>query len=111
MAWAASDDEAIAGAARWKPTALDEVYLDDIHDPADMQRRADDAMTDEDFAREGFILSADPEEHVERIRQIEGIDGATTICLQLIGQADPLGTVGIYGEKVLPALRGAAVGT
>ena len=26
-------------------------------------------------------------------------------CLQLIGQADPMGTIGLYGERVLPALR------
>ncbi len=108
MAWAASDDEAIAGASRWKPTALDEVYLEDVHDPEDMQRRADDQMDDEEFAQEGFILSADPDEHIERIRQIEEI-GPTTICLQLIGQADPMGTIRTYGETVLPALRGATV--
>lgn len=32
--------------------------------------------------------------------------GATVICPQLIGQADPLGTIRAYGEHVLPALRG-----
>ena len=108
MAWAETDEEAMAGASRWKPTALDEVYLADIHDPDDMQRRADAAMEDEEFANEGFIISADPEEHIERIRQIEEI-GADTICLQLIGQADPMGTIRTYGETVLPALRGAPV--
>ena len=69
---------------------------------------ADEQMNDEEFAKEGFIISSDPEEHIERIRQIEEI-GPTTICLQLIGQADPMGTIKTYGEKVLPALRGAAV--
>ena len=105
MAWAATDEEAIAGASRWKPTALDEVYRDDLHDPEEMQRRAGEEMDDEEFAKEGFILSSDPEEHVERIRQIEAI-GGTTICIQLIGSADPMGTIRTYGEKVLPALRG-----
>jgi hypothetical protein len=27
------------------------------------------------------------------------------ICAQLIGQADPMGTIRLYGERVLPALR------
>ena len=31
--------------------------------------------------------------------------GATVVCLQLIGQADPLGSIRTYGEMVLPALR------
>ena len=32
-----------------------------------------------------------------------------SICLQLIGDADPLGSIRTYGEQVLPALRGATV--
>lgn len=104
IAWAESDEEAIAGAAKWKPTALDEVYLEDIHDPDDMQRRADSEMNDSQFAREGFVISSDVDEHVERIRQIEAA-GPTTVCLQVIGSADPMGTIRTYGEKVLPALR------
>ena len=73
-----------------------------------MQRRADAQMTDDAFAREGFIVSPDPEEHVERVREIVEL-GATTVCLQLIGQADPMGTIAMYGETVLPALRGVSV--
>jgi coenzyme F420-dependent glucose-6-phosphate dehydrogenase len=108
MAWAADEQEAIAGARRWKPTQLPELYTDDISDQEEMQRRADAQMTDEQFAKEGFIVSADPDEHVERIREIERL-GATVVSLQLIGQADPLGTIRIYGDRVLPALRGARV--
>ncbi|MCW3008712.1 MAG: class flavin-dependent oxidoreductase [Solirubrobacterales bacterium] len=108
MAWAADRDEAIRGARRWKPTQLPELYTDDIWSQEDMQRRADEQMTDEAFASEGFIVSDDPDEHIHRIREIEGL-GATVVCLQLIGQADPLGTIGIYGDTVLPALHGARV--
>ena len=107
FAWAESDEAAIAGARRWKPTQLPEVYRDDVHDPADMQRRADEQMTDEQFAKEGFLVGADVEEHVERIREIQAV-GATVVCLQLIGTADPLGSIRTYGERVLPALREAA---
>jgi coenzyme F420-dependent glucose-6-phosphate dehydrogenase len=109
FAWAENDEDAIRGARRWKPTQLPEVYRDDIHDPADMQRRADERMSDEQFAKEGFIVSSDPDEHVQRIREIQQIEGGTVVCLQLIGQADPLGSIRTYGERVLPALRRVAV--
>ncbi len=108
FAWARTDEEAIRGARRWKPTQLPELYLEDIADQDDMQRRADEQMTDEQFAKEGFLVGSDPGEHVERIREMEKA-GATTICLQLIGSADPLGSIRTYGEQVLPALRGAGV--
>ncbi len=101
-----ADDEerAIAGARHWKPTQLPELYRDDIHDPAEMQRLADEKMSDEEFAHEGFLVGADAGEHVERIREMESV-GATVVCLQLIGNADPLGSIRRYGEEVLPALR------
>jgi len=105
FAWAQTDEAALAGARKWKPTQLGEVYREDIADPAEMQRLADEQMTDEQFAEEGFIISANLDEHVERVRQIDAI-GGTAICLQLIGDADPLGSIRGYGEHVLPALRG-----
>ncbi len=104
IAWAQQRDAVIAGARRWKPTQLPELYTDDIRDQDDMQRRADAQMSDDEFAREGFIISEDPEEHVTRIREIAGL-GATTVCLQLIGSADPHGTIDLYRDTVLPALR------
>jgi coenzyme F420-dependent glucose-6-phosphate dehydrogenase len=104
IAWARDQDAVVQGARRWKPTQLPELYRDDIPDPEDMQRRADEQMSDEEFAGEGFIVSADTDEHVERIREIEEL-GATVVCLQLIGQADPMGTIDTYGQVVLPALR------
>jgi coenzyme F420-dependent glucose-6-phosphate dehydrogenase len=95
----AEDEEtAIASTRKWKATQLDEVYRDDLHDPAEMLAKAEAEVSDEQFAKEGFIVSADPSEHVERIRQLEAI------VLQGIG-ADPLGSIRRYGEHVLPALR------
>jgi coenzyme F420-dependent glucose-6-phosphate dehydrogenase len=108
FAWANDERTAIEGARHWKPTQLPEVYVDDIADQEEMQRRADVQMSDEQFAREGFLISSDPEEHVNRIREMERA-GATVICLQLIGRADPFGSIRTYGERVLPALRGATV--
>ncbi len=109
FAWAGDERAAIEGARRWKPTQLPEVYVEDIADQEDMQRRADVQMSDEQFAREGFLISSDPDEHVERIREMERA-GATVICLQLIGRADPFGSIRTYGERVLPALRSSPVG-
>jgi coenzyme F420-dependent glucose-6-phosphate dehydrogenase len=109
FAWADDERAAIEGARHWKPTQLPEVYVEDIADQDDMQRRADVQMSDEQFAREGFLISSDPDAHVERIREMERA-GATVICLQLIGRADPFGSIRTYGERVLPALRASAVG-
>lgn len=109
FAWADDEHAAIEGARHWKPTQLPEVYVEDIADQEDMQRRADVQMSDEQFAREGFLISSDPGEHVERIREMERA-GATVISLQLIGRADPFGSIRTYGERVLPVLRGSTVG-
>jgi coenzyme F420-dependent glucose-6-phosphate dehydrogenase len=66
-------------------------------------------MSDEEFAKEGFIVGSDPDEIAGRIREMQDV-GPTAICLQLIGQADPMGTIRTLGEKVLPAVRGSRVG-
>jgi coenzyme F420-dependent glucose-6-phosphate dehydrogenase len=108
---AADEQAAVESSKKWKATQLPEVYRDDLHDPAEMRARADAQMSDEEFAKEGFIVGADPKEHVERIREIEAIDDATTaVVLQLIGDADPMGSIRRYGEHVLPALRDGGEG-
>ena len=109
MAWHEDGRAALEGARRWKPTQMDEVYLEDIHDPAEMQRLAEEQVSDEQFANEGFLVGSDLDGPIESLREMEGL-GATIICLQLIGQADPLGTIRTFGEKVLPELRGSRVG-
>jgi coenzyme F420-dependent glucose-6-phosphate dehydrogenase len=105
ISWAATQEEVLRGARKWKPTQLPELYTKDIADQVDMQQRADAQMSDEEFAHEGFIATADPDEHVERVREIADL-GADAVCLQLIGSADPMGTIRTYGETVLPKLRG-----
>ncbi len=61
-------------------------------------------MSDEEFAHEGFLVGADAGEDVSRLREMQEA-GATVICLQLIGDADPLGSIRRYGEQVLRELR------
>jgi len=101
---APDEEAAIASTVKWKATQLDEAYTTDLHDPATMRAKAEEEVSDEEFAKEGFIVAADPAEHVERIRAIEAL-GATTISLQLIGDHDPLGSIRRYGTDVLPVLR------
>ena len=109
IAWHEDERAALEGARKWKPTQIGDVYLRDIHDPGEMQRLAAEQVSDEEFAEEGFLVGSDVDRHVESIRELER-KGATIVCLQLIGDADPLGTIRTYGERVLPALRGAHVG-
>ncbi|MGI8633066.1 MAG: hypothetical protein ACR2NA_11075 [Solirubrobacterales bacterium] len=62
-------------------------------------------MTDEQFADEGFIVSANSDEHIERVREVASIEGVDVVCCQLVGAADPMGSIRLYEETVLPALR------
>jgi coenzyme F420-dependent glucose-6-phosphate dehydrogenase len=105
---AQDEEQAIASARKWKGTQLPELYTDDIHDPAEIERLGAEKVSDEDFAKQGFIIGADAEEQVDRIREMEQA-GATVVGLQLIGDADPMGSIRRYGEEVLPALRGVTV--
>jgi coenzyme F420-dependent glucose-6-phosphate dehydrogenase len=52
-----------------------------------------------------LIASPDPDEHVERIREIERL-GATAIVLVNVWGPAPVEAVRVYGRDVLPKLRG-----
>jgi coenzyme F420-dependent glucose-6-phosphate dehydrogenase len=107
FSWAEDDDAALEGARVWKGAQPDEHYVDDWHDPQRMYENGERQVSDDEF-KEAYILSSDPEVHADRVREIERM-GATVVCLQNASGADPLAGFGVYGEKVLPALRGAAV--
>jgi coenzyme F420-dependent glucose-6-phosphate dehydrogenase len=79
------------GPRRRKATQLPEVYRDPLHDPAEMLAEADERVSDEELAH-------------ERIREMESL-GATVVSLQLIGSANPMGSIRRYGDEVLPTLR------
>ena len=97
------EQETIARAAKWKPTQFPEVYTDEIETPDKLQE-VGRRMSDEEFAHEGFLVGADAGEHVDRLREMQQA-GATVICLQLVGDADPAGSIRRYGDEVLPLLR------
>jgi coenzyme F420-dependent glucose-6-phosphate dehydrogenase len=105
--WAEDDQRLLDGIRVWGATVPDEYCVDDWHDPAKMQEHAAQQVSEDDL-RQSFVISTDPEEHVQQVRELEQL-GATVVCLQNMSGADPLGTIRIYGEHVLPALRGARV--
>lgn len=107
FSWAADDAAALEGARVWKATQPEEYFTDDWHEPEAMYEKAEAEVTDEELM-ESYIVSSNPDVHVERIRAIEDM-GATIVCLQNGSGADPLGALRTYGENVLPALKGARV--
>jgi coenzyme F420-dependent glucose-6-phosphate dehydrogenase len=108
FSWAAGDDAALEGARVWKGAQPDEFYTDDWHDPRAMYEHGAQQVSDDDL-REAFVIGSDPDMHAERIRQVEQM-GATTVVLMNNSGADPHAAIEVYGERVLPALRGAQVG-
>lgn len=103
VAWAEDEDALMEGARGWRGTQPPEVYAEDIHTPEDIQAFAAPRI-DDDALRRGFIVSSDPAEHVARVRGLVEM-GATTVCLQNISGADPMGTIRLYAEEVLPAME------
>lgn len=103
FSWAEDDDAALEGARVWKSAQMQEYFTDDWHDPRAMYEHAEANLTDEEF-KESFIVASDPDEHVERIREVEQL-GATVVCLQNASGAAPERALEVYGENVLPALR------
>lgn len=95
------------GSRLWRGTQPNEVYVAPIDTPEKIQRFSRKRVSDDDL-RQGFLISTDVAEHVERIRALEDL-GASVVCLQNVAGADPFGTIRTYGEHVLPALRGARV--
>jgi coenzyme F420-dependent glucose-6-phosphate dehydrogenase len=102
FSWAEDDDAALEGARVWKSTQIDDYFTDDWHDPKAMYERAEKEISDDEF-KESYIVSSDPEQHVERIREIEQL-GATVVCLQNGSGAAPEQALEVYGNSVLPAL-------
>jgi coenzyme F420-dependent glucose-6-phosphate dehydrogenase len=103
VAWAGSDDAALEGAREWKPTMVDDNYTADVHSPAAVHETGEQ-VPDAMFRAMG-ILSADPDMHVRKVRAMQQL-GATAIVLMNVSGADPHGTLRMYGERVLPELRG-----
>ena len=96
---------ALEQARVWKGAAPPEYYVDDWFDPVAMYRarRAGDLRRG---VRRGRPSSRPtPEVHVERIRELEAL-GATIVKLTNISGPTRSRAIRVYGEQVLPRLRG-----
>jgi coenzyme F420-dependent glucose-6-phosphate dehydrogenase len=107
VSWAPTDEEALESARKWKGAQPKEHYTEDWHEPQAMYEHGEQTVSDEQF-KQNAIIGSDPKMHADRLRQLEQL-GATVIVLQNNSGADPLRALEIYGEEVLPALRGSAV--
>ena len=103
FSWAETDEQALEGSREWKGTQVDANYTDDVSDPAEIYRRGEEEISDEDWA-ESAIVSSDTAVHVERIRELEQL-GATVVALMNISGRAPLEALRVYGREVLPQLR------
>jgi coenzyme F420-dependent glucose-6-phosphate dehydrogenase len=102
FSWAEDDEAALEGARVWKGSQPKEFYKADWHDPQAIYEEGEKQVSDDDL-RKAMIIAAEPEAHVERIREVEAM-GATTVALMNNSGADPLGAIDTYGKSVLPHL-------
>jgi coenzyme F420-dependent glucose-6-phosphate dehydrogenase len=100
---AETDDMALETSREWKPTLVDENYAAGISSPADIEKTSDE-ISDRKYKMMSLI-SSDPDAHVRRLKIIQAM-GATAIVVMNVSGADPLGTLRLYGEHVLPKMRG-----
>jgi coenzyme F420-dependent glucose-6-phosphate dehydrogenase len=103
FSWAEDDDTALESSREWKATLPPEHYTDPIYKPAEIQANGRE-VSDKMFEA-GGIISADPKTHVRKIKMIREM-GATAVVLMNTSGADPEGAIRMYGEHVLPELRG-----
>jgi coenzyme F420-dependent glucose-6-phosphate dehydrogenase len=106
FSWAEDDDAALEGARVWKGAQPKEFYRDDWHDPQAMYEHGEEQISDDDL-RQAMIVSSDPEQHAERIREVEKL-GATTVALMNNSGADPHAAIEVYARSVLPRLSGSS---
>ncbi|TQJ30191.1 glucose-6-phosphate dehydrogenase (coenzyme-F420) [Microbacterium sp. SLBN-146] len=85
----------------WAPLALSAEEKMGIHDPIEMQRRAAELPIERAASR--FIVSTDPEEHVERIARYVEL-GFRHLVFHDPGH-DQEEFLRTYGEEILPRLR------
>ena len=103
FSWAEDDDTAFESAKEWKATMPPEHYTDAIYKPGEIQANGRE-VSDRMF-QAGAIISSDPKTHIRKIKAIREM-GATAVVVMNTSGADPEGAIRMYGEEVLPELRG-----
>lgn len=94
-------DTALEKTRFWAPLALSAEEKMGIHDPIEMQRRGDELPIERAASR--FIVSTDPDEHVERIARYVEL-GFRHLVFHDPGH-DQAAFLRAYGEEILPRLR------
>ena len=106
FSWAPNEGEALEAARVWKGAVPEDHFTDDWFDPEAMYEHGDQEVSDEEFKAQ-FIVSSDPNTHVERIRELEQLaDGDVVVKLSNQSGPNALEAIRVYGEQVLPRLRG-----
>jgi coenzyme F420-dependent glucose-6-phosphate dehydrogenase len=106
FSWAPDDADALEAARVWKGAVPDEFYTDDWFDPRAMYEHGEQQVSDDEF-KQHFIISADPDEHAQRIRELEQLaDGDVVVKLSNQSGPNAIEAIRVYGERVLPKLRG-----
>ncbi len=94
-------DVALEKTRFWAPLALSPEEKRDVHDPLEMQRRAAELPIERVASR--FIVSTDPDEHVERIAAYVDL-GFRHLVFHDPGH-DQEEFLRMYGAEILPRLR------
>jgi coenzyme F420-dependent glucose-6-phosphate dehydrogenase len=102
-AGADTSDLALESSREWKGTLADEPYADPVSDPGEVGALGE-SIPDTKF-RAMAAVSANPDAHVRKLKTMRAM-GATAIVMMNVSGADPLGTIRMYGDHVLPAVRG-----
>ena len=97
-----TDEAALEASREWKATLPGELYTDDIHDPADVERRADD-VSDRTFTTANLV-SADPAAHARKLRLMGQLGASAIVIVNASGRV-PERMIEMYGRDVLPQLR------
>jgi coenzyme F420-dependent glucose-6-phosphate dehydrogenase len=103
FSWAEDDGTALASAREWKATLPPEHYTDPVYKPAEIQ--ANGRQVSDTMFQAGAAISSDPQTHIRKMKLIREM-GATAVVMMNTSGADPEGAIRMYGEHVLPELRG-----
>ena len=94
-------DAAMQATRFWGALGLSAEQKAGVEDPVEMQRLADELSVEQTAKR--FIVSTDPDEHVERIKTYLDL-GFTHLVFHAPGP-DQEKFLKLYGEEILPRLR------
>jgi coenzyme F420-dependent glucose-6-phosphate dehydrogenase len=97
-------DTALNATRFWGALALTPDEKAGVEDPVEMQRLADQLPIEKAASR--FIVSTDPDEHVERIKHYIDL-GFTHLVFHAPGP-DQATFLDLYGKEILPRLRSLA---